>query len=554
MPTATAKALTKSQFVTRVSEETSLPKRQVEACLAAAFGLLGLSPFFLVFAWLIQRDTPGPVFFNGRRAGKHGREFCIHKFRTMYERPESYAGPLLTAQDDGRVTPFGRWLRDTKLNELPQLWNVLKGEMSLVGPRPEDPQIAAAWPAAVRQELLAVKPGVTSPASVIYRTEEKLLTGEDPLDDYLKGVLPSKLRLDQLYLRNRTLLTDLDVIFMTLLMLLPRLREQPVSESLLFWGPLSRFTTRSFNWFTIDLVITTLAVGTAGVIWRMARPLNVGVLTFLVVALSIALLFSIINRLLGLSNVAWSKASAATAFGLLLSVCLSTGLFLIFDHLLLRAPIFPSGMTMAAGALAGAGFVAVRYQMRLVTGLATRWVGARGQLSSMGERVLIVGAGELGELASWLLRRREFAGSFTVAGMLDDNPRKIGLHVADCKVLGTSAELEGLIRKYDVGLVILAIKEISALDLKRIVNTCRVNEVRLVQFADVLAGVQATLLQGTQRRRGGDAELDRWLGELDESLASGNLPAAQELVRSMQAKRAHLTPHPPSLKGRGMGG
>jgi lipopolysaccharide/colanic/teichoic acid biosynthesis glycosyltransferase len=506
--------------------------------LAAAWGLLCLSPVFLVLAWLIRHDTPGPVFFRGRRAGKGGREFAILKFRTMYERPECYAGPLITAEDDGRVTPFGAWLRHTKLNELPQLWNVLKGEMSLVGPRPEDPQIAAAWPEAVRRELFAVRPGMTSPASVIYRTEEKLLAGQDPMDDYLKEVLPSKLRLDQLYVRNRTLLTDLDVIFMTMLMLLPRLREQPVSESLLFWGPLSRFTSRAFSWFAVDLLITTLAVGTAGVVWRIGSPLNVGVPTFLVVALCMALLYSLINRLLGLGSVDWSKASASTAFYMLLSVCISTSLFLAFDHLLLAHPIFPSGMTMAAGALAGAGFVAVRYQMRLVTGLASRWMGARGQLSSLGERVLIVGAGELGELASWLLRRREFTGSFTVAGMLDDNPRKIGLRVADCQVLGTSAELERLIRKYDVGLVILAIKELPAVDIKRILRTCRGNGVRLVQFADLLAGVQAALLNGTSPLAAVDAELDTWLADLDESLSSGDLPAARDLVRSMQAKRA----------------
>jgi hypothetical protein len=455
----------------------------------------------------------------------------------MYERPASYAGPLLTAQDDERITPFGRWLRDTKLNELPQLWNVLAGEMSLVGPRPEDPQIAAAWPAAVRQELLAIRPGVTSPASVIYRTEEKLLNGEDLMEDYLKEVLPSKLRLDQLYVRNRTLLTDLDVIFMTLLMLLPRLHELPVSENLLYWGPLSRFTTRSFVWFVIDLVITTLAVGAAGVIWRTASPLDVGVPTFLLIALCIAVLYSNINILLGLGSVAWSKASASTAFLLLLSVCLSTGLFLILDHLLLPAPIFPSGMAMAAAAMAGAGFVAARYRTRLVTGLAARWVGARGRLSLMGERVLIVGAGELGELASWLLRRREFAGTFTIAGMLDDNPRKIGLKVADCKVLGTSAELEGLICKHDSRLVILAIKEMPAAVGTRIAQTCQANNVRLVQFADLLAGVQAILLHGSASPAAGDAPLDRWLSEMDESLASGNIPAAQALVYSMKAKR-----------------
>jgi lipopolysaccharide/colanic/teichoic acid biosynthesis glycosyltransferase len=512
--------------------------RRVFDILVAGFGLLSLSPIFLVLALLIKRDTPGPVFFHGRRVGKDGREFAIHKFRTMYESPESYTGPLLTAQDDERITPIGRWLRNTKLNELPQLWNVLVGEMSLVGPRPEDPKITATWPEPVRRELFSVRPGVTSPASVIYRTEEKLLSGPELMDDYLKGVLPSKLRLDQLYVRNRTPLTDLDVIFMTLLMLLPTLREKPISESLLFWGPLTRFTTRFFSWFAVDLVVTTLAIGTAGVIWRMARPLDVGVPTFMVVALGWALLYSLINRLLGLTEVTWSKANASTAFSLLLSVCLSTALYLIYDHLILPHPIFPSGMTMAASALAGAGFVAVRYRMRLVTGLASRWVGARGQVSSIGERVLIIGAGQLGELASWLLRRREFVSSFSIVGMLDDNPRKIGLRVAECTVLGPTTELESMIRAYDAGLVILAIKELSEQDRQRIVQACRMSDIRLVQFADLVAGVQDTLLNGVLSPASAETDLDKWLSDLEQSLASGDLSTAQALVQSIRAERS----------------
>lgn len=102
-------------------------------------GLVVLWPVFLLIAVRIKADSPGPVFYKGSRSGKGGKFFNILKFRTMYEQPGSYNGSRLTAKDDTRVTRFGRFLRDTKLNELPQLWNVLVGEMSLVGPRPEDP-------------------------------------------------------------------------------------------------------------------------------------------------------------------------------------------------------------------------------------------------------------------------------------------------------------------------------------------------------------------------------------------------------------------------------
>ncbi len=99
--------------------------------LTAIIGLILLSPIFLLLAWRIKRDSPGPVFYRGPRVGRNAKPFHILKFRTMYERPESYQGPRVTGQDDLRVTLFGKFLRDTKLNELPQLWNVLKGEMSL---------------------------------------------------------------------------------------------------------------------------------------------------------------------------------------------------------------------------------------------------------------------------------------------------------------------------------------------------------------------------------------------------------------------------------------
>ena len=193
--------------------------------LASALGLLVLSPFFLTIAFMIKRESPGPILYRGPRAGKNGRSFGILKFRTMYERPESYHGARITARDDNRITPLGRWLRATKINELPQLWNVLTGEMSLVGPRPEDPQIAATWPANVRQEILSVLPGITSPASVLYHDEEGLLSASDVMGTYLRNILPDKLRLDRLYVRSHSFLADLDPLFWTLAILIPNMSK-----------------------------------------------------------------------------------------------------------------------------------------------------------------------------------------------------------------------------------------------------------------------------------------------------------------------------------------
>ncbi len=188
----------------------------------SAVGLLLLAPFFAFIAWRIRRDSPGPVFYHGVRMGRQGKIFRILKFRTMREPGHGETTPRITARDDPRVTTFGRWLRDSKVNELPQLWNVLKGEMSLVGPRPEDPQIAKNWPAEAAGEILSLRPGVTSPASVLYHDEETMLDSARLMDTYLGEILPGKLRLDQLYVRHHSFWGDLDIIFWTLMVMIPQ--------------------------------------------------------------------------------------------------------------------------------------------------------------------------------------------------------------------------------------------------------------------------------------------------------------------------------------------
>ncbi|HEY6072909.1 MAG TPA: sugar transferase, partial [Anaerolineales bacterium] len=238
--------------------------KRLSDILASSLGLLVLSPFLLIIAWSIRRESPGPVFYRGRRMGKGGRPFHILKFRTMFERPECHAGPGITAQDDDRITPLGHWLRDTKLNELPQLWNVLKGDMSVVGPRPEDFEIARSWPPEVQAEILSVRPGITSPASIIYRDEEKLLHSANVLDEYMQTVLPHKLRLDQLYVRNYGYISDLDLIFATLEAFLPKIGSSRYTPEALLAGRITRFFRRYLTWYMIDSLVAFAAISAAG--------------------------------------------------------------------------------------------------------------------------------------------------------------------------------------------------------------------------------------------------------------------------------------------------
>ena len=184
--------------------------------IAATLGLVVLAPVFVVVAVLIKRSSPGPVFFRQVRVGRDGAPFAMLKFRTMRPDAEQAGGPL-TVGADPRITPIGRTLRTYKLDELPQLVNVVRGEMSIVGPRPEVPRYVAHYDARQRA-VLAVRPGITDPASVAYRDENALLAGaSDPEATYLREIMPHKLELNLAYLQRRTLLSDIGVILDTLL-------------------------------------------------------------------------------------------------------------------------------------------------------------------------------------------------------------------------------------------------------------------------------------------------------------------------------------------------
>ena len=181
---------------------------------ASGIGLLLLAPLLLALAMWIKYDSSGPVFFLQERVGLCGKLFRIIKFRSMRQ---DNAGLQITVGEDARITRSGRFIRAYKLDELPQLINVLLGDMSLVGPRPEVPRYVALYPADVRDEVLSVRPGITDLASVQYRSESDLLAASsDPELTYTTVILPAKLALYQQYVRQRSLWLDIRIIGMTL--------------------------------------------------------------------------------------------------------------------------------------------------------------------------------------------------------------------------------------------------------------------------------------------------------------------------------------------------
>lgn len=183
---------------------------RVRDVLSSAIGLLLLAPLFLVIAVAIRMDSPGPVFFRQTRVGLHGRHFRIHKFRSMRV---CEAGLSVSTAVDPRITRVGRLLRRAKLDELPQLIDVLRGTMSLVGPRPEVPQYVDLWPRQLRPSILSVRPGITDPATVLLRSEADILAASpDPERTYVEELLPLKATEYARYVRTRSFGGDTKII------------------------------------------------------------------------------------------------------------------------------------------------------------------------------------------------------------------------------------------------------------------------------------------------------------------------------------------------------
>ncbi len=500
--------------------------------LVASFGLLLLLPFIFFVALAIKLDSPGPVFYWGTRVGKGGKRFRMLKFRTMYDDPSSHEGPRITGNGDGRITVIGHWLRDTKLNEIPQLWNVLVGEMSLVGPRPEDPAYVELWPEEKCQLILSVRPGMTSPASIVYRDEGQMLPADNVEEEYVRKILPDKLRLDTLYIHGRSLLGDLDIILWTAVVLIPLLRKRRIPDEHLLWGPVARFMSRYFSWFVVDALVVFAVVTTTGILWRSRGPLDVGVGVAFLLALLTTLVFSLANYILGLGRIHWSNATPGYILALFGSAMIATIVLLLVNQQF-PTPL-PTSMLIVVGLLAWLGFVVVRYRLRLVTGAAQHWLNIRPGTSLVGERVLIVGAGVVGRFAATLLSNKELLPTYFVVGGVDDNLRRRDAQIGGFRVLGGTSDIAHLVRKYEIDLIVFAITNLKKAEQKRILGCCDQTSARVIFLPDIVDVIQARFIgpgengQPSNSHRG----LQHAFIELDYLLREHRVAEARQYIKS----------------------
>jgi lipopolysaccharide/colanic/teichoic acid biosynthesis glycosyltransferase len=196
-----------------------MARRLIDYIISIA-ALIVLSPLLILAAAGIWLSSPGPVFYRANRAGRHGRIFTMYKFRTMHVRHNGFTSAI-SAKNDPRVFGFGLWLRRLKIDELPQLINVLRAEMAIVGPRPEDPRIVDQYYSKEHLETLSVLPGLASPGSIYnYTHGERLLSADNTEKEYVERVMHVKLALDIVYVREASLVYDLKIILRTIRVIL----------------------------------------------------------------------------------------------------------------------------------------------------------------------------------------------------------------------------------------------------------------------------------------------------------------------------------------------
>ena len=193
--------------------------------LAVAIPLAGATLLLIPVVYVLHRiaGDVGPVLYHGSRVGEHGRPFAVVKLRTMTSK---HQGSALTGRSDPRVTPVGRVLRRTKLDELPQAWNVLRGEMTLVGPRPEAPEFVD-WTNPLHRYVFTARPGITGMAQLVFADEESLHDLSDPVRRYRAEILPAKLELDRRYLEHSSFRLDARILLATVALVWRRLRPFP---------------------------------------------------------------------------------------------------------------------------------------------------------------------------------------------------------------------------------------------------------------------------------------------------------------------------------------
>ncbi len=446
--------------------------------LLALLAIILASPAMILTAILVRIDSPGPIIFRQRRIGRNGKEFTIYKFRTMVEGADSL-GPSITAQKDPRITQIGQILRNLKIDELPQFFNVLKGDMSFVGPRPEVPEMAARY-SLEQKKALAVRPGILGPSQISRLDESSKMPASEAIEQfYAEKILPEKLKTDLEYIEDPDPWKDLKILFRG-------------SKALLFNFIKLRYILESrrrffFLLFDLGIIVSCfwIAYGLRfeGKIPSEEIPLLLTLLPFVVVIKASCFIY------FGLYQSLWQYLGIQELIAIIKAVTVS-GLLLPVVSFLLEVKFLPRSILIIDWMLLITALGGSRVIFKLTA--------ERLRKPRLGQRknVLIVGAGDTGELLVREFIKRPNLGCRPV-GFLDRDPQKLGLRIHGIKVMGKIAQLPHLVKIKKIDEVIIALPESSGSEIKKIMGFCRVLNLpcRIVPHASPLLSPHALPLK-----------------------------------------------------------
>ena len=439
--------------------------------LLGTVALLLLLPVMALVAVAVALDSAGPVIYGARRVGHGGREFTMWKFRSM-ARGADRVGPAVTGAYDFRVTRVGAFLRRTKLDELPQLANVLAGQMSLVGPRPEAPTYVERWSSEERA-ILAVRPGVTGPTQIAYIDEEELLTG-DPDAAYEAELMHAKLAIDLEYVRTYSIRRDLLILWKTLVGILSageRRSNRPRRRYTLG----ERLRSARAGPIILDALLAAVAAALAVGLRIDRNNILAAVATYWVFVPLAAVVRPAGFLLAGAYMRVWRYPTVSDAALVVGSLAAGSLIMTLLIFVVMQPWAFPGTVGFPRSAIIIEFLISflvlggIRFASRIrQEGLEE----AAGPLQAGPPRpVLIYGAGEAGALLVREMRRNRALRLEPVA-FLDDDPAKRNQHIYGVEVAGTAADLPRVVAEREVADVIVAMPRIGGDRLRRIVALC----------------------------------------------------------------------------------
>jgi FlaA1/EpsC-like NDP-sugar epimerase/lipopolysaccharide/colanic/teichoic acid biosynthesis glycosyltransferase len=477
-------------------------KRGIDFALGATAAVL-LLPLGLIIALAVVADSSGPALYGARRVGRGGKQFTMHKFRSMAEGADR-AGPAVTGAHDYRVTRVGAFLRRTKLDELPQLINVLKGEMSLVGPRPEAPAYVEQWTPAER-EVLRFRPGVTGAAQIAFMDEEALLATPDPDAVYESEVMHTKLALDLEYVRNYTVRGDLVLLWRTVAGILTA-SERPSNKPHRRYTLLERLRGTSARWIVLDAALAALAASLAVGLRIDRNNILAAVATYWVFVPLVMVIRPAGFLLSGAYLRVWRYPTLGDGALFVSSLSVGSLVITLSIFFILQPSGFPSAVGFPRSAIVIEFFLSLLLLGGMRVASRVRQEGLDAMPAFVGgppKPILIYGAGEAGALlAREMLRNR--ALRLDPVAFVDDDAGKRGQRIYGIEVAGTGLDLPHVVAERGVSEVIIAMPRAGGPDLRRVVRLCEVAGVAV----RTLPSVQELLNETVTVRKVRDVRLE----------------------------------------------